>query len=124
MGLDRRADRALYRQLADLLRAQIEGGDLAPGHELPSETALADQYQVGRDTVRDALWQLRAEGLITTERGRPASVADPAEATITLGPRDTVDVRGGTVTVTRSGGAVERYTAGTVRIVGGGKRRG
>jgi GntR family transcriptional regulator len=117
--LDRNADRALYRQLADLLREQIVNGTLAPGQDLPSETALAYEHDVGRDTVRDALGLLRAEGLIVTERGRPAYVTDPAEvATITLGPGDTIDVRGGQVVVTRSTGATETYAAGAVRIIG------
>jgi GntR family transcriptional regulator len=116
--LDRGADRALYRQLADLLRERIERGELAPGRELPSEAALAYEHDVGRDTVRDALAVLRAEGLITTERGRPAYVTDPAGvATVTIGRGDRVEVRGGTVTVTREDGTVETYPAGTVRIV-------
>jgi GntR family transcriptional regulator len=121
VALDRNADRALYRQLADLIREQIISGALAPGQDLPSEAALAYEHNVGRDTVRDALAVLRAEGLIVTERGRPAYVTDPGDVdTVTLGPGDTIDVRGGTVVVTRSNGVTETYAAGAVRIIGAG----
>jgi GntR family transcriptional regulator len=120
VALDRNADRALYRQLADLLREQIISGALAPSQVLPSETALAYEHDIGRDTVRDALTVLRAEGLIITERGKPAYVTDPADVeTVKLRPGDTIEVRGGTVVVTRSTGKTETYTAGTVRIIGG-----
>lgn len=116
--LDRNADRPLYKQLADELRDQIERGNLAPGQELPAQTALATEYDLGRDAVQDALALLRSEGLIVTERGKPAYVAEPAQTTVTLAQGDQVEVRGGTVIVTRSGGTSETYQSGTVRIVG------
>lgn len=114
--LDRRSGRPLYRQLADELRARIESGALAPGDELPSQVSLAAEYDLGRDTVQDALTILRTEGWIVTERGKPAYVAEVVE-TVTLGHGDEMEVHGGTVTVTRADGAVETYPAGRVRVV-------
>jgi GntR family transcriptional regulator len=68
--IDPSADRAVFRQLADLLREQIDSGELAPGEPLPSELRLAQEYGISRTTVRQAIALLRAEGLITVERPR------------------------------------------------------
>jgi GntR family transcriptional regulator len=56
-----RADRA--RQLADLLRRQILTGGFPTG-TLPHEAALGTEYAASRNTVRQALDMLRAEGLV------------------------------------------------------------
>jgi GntR family transcriptional regulator len=56
-----RADRA--RQLADLLRHQVLGGAFPTG-PLPHESVLAADYRASRNTVREALDLLRAEGLV------------------------------------------------------------
>lgn len=55
-----------YHQIADDLRQRIENGRLAPGQKLPPEARLAYEYGVGKDALRDALAQLRGEGLIRT----------------------------------------------------------
>ncbi|MFI7049012.1 GntR family transcriptional regulator [Streptosporangium sandarakinum] len=55
-----------YQQIADDLRGRIESRELPPGRKLPAEDRLADSYGVGKDTVREALAQLRSEGLIRT----------------------------------------------------------
>ena len=57
----RRADRA--RQVADVLRRQALHGLVADG-VLPSESDLADDFGVSRNTVREALDMLRDEGLV------------------------------------------------------------
>ena len=41
-----------YSQLAAILRAQIESGELAPGQQLPSVVALAGIYEIAVPTVR------------------------------------------------------------------------
>nr|MDT0660006.1 winged helix-turn-helix domain-containing protein [Micromonospora sp. DSM 115978] len=79
--IDPRSDRALYRQLADLLRKQIGSGELAPGAQLPSETTLAQTYGLARPAVRQAVAVLRAEGLVTTARGYGTRVRDRIERT-------------------------------------------
>jgi GntR family transcriptional regulator len=56
-----RADQA--RQLADLLRHQLLAGGFPDG-TLPHETTLAADYRATRNTVREALDLLRAEGLV------------------------------------------------------------
>lgn len=56
-----RADQA--RQLADLLRRQLLTGGF-PAGTLPHESTLATDYRASRNTVRQALDLLRAEGLV------------------------------------------------------------
>lgn len=62
--------RPLYEQVADRLRAAIEGGELKPGDQVPSEAELSEQHDVSRQTVRLALQQLTQSGLVTSGRGR------------------------------------------------------
>ena len=65
---------AVYTQIADDLRAQIAGGGLRPGDDVPTEAELAERWHTSRGPIRNALAALRAEGLIETSRGRPARV--------------------------------------------------
>lgn len=66
--LDRSSSVPAWRQLqADLLR-RLEAGEFIDA--LPGEFELAEQYEVSRHTVREALRQLRSEGTITSGRGR------------------------------------------------------
>lgn len=65
---------AVYTQIADDLRAQITGGALRPGDDVPTEAELAERWHTSRGPIRNALAALRSEGLIETRRGRPARV--------------------------------------------------
>jgi GntR family transcriptional regulator len=76
--IDPTGDRAVYKQIADLLRAAITSGELAPGAQLPSEQELVDEHGVARGTVRQAITLLRNEGLVDVERGRGSFVRDLA----------------------------------------------
>ncbi len=67
----------LYRQLTQRLRTPIESGVLAPGHSLPREADLATRFGVSLITVRQALRDLEAEGLIKKRTAKPAIVAMP-----------------------------------------------
>jgi hypothetical protein len=73
--LDDADPRPLWQQLADLLRGRIERGELAG--RLEAETALAQHYEVSRDTVRRALACLARDGLIRSTRGRGTFVLPP-----------------------------------------------
>jgi GntR family transcriptional regulator len=72
--LDRAGGAPLWSQLQDDLRRRIRRGEFAD--TFPGEHALVDEYAVSRNTVRQALSQLRADGVVTAERGRPPRVAD------------------------------------------------
>jgi DNA-binding FadR family transcriptional regulator len=92
--IDPSADRAVFRQLADLLRNQIESGELGPGDPLPSELRLAQEHGISRTTVRQAIAQLRTEGLVSVERPRGTFVRTPEEVQlVTLGRGERVSAR-------------------------------
>ena len=59
----------LSAQIADALRDEILSGALVVDERLPSETELAQKYDVARGTVREALRQLETKGLLTRRIG-------------------------------------------------------
>ena len=69
-SIDPADPRAVYQRIADDLRTQILGGELAPGSPLPSEAELVRQYGSSRGPVRQAINLLRSEGLIDSHQGR------------------------------------------------------
>jgi GntR family transcriptional regulator len=64
-----------WQQLADLLRARIESGELAPGDKLPSIVSLSQEHDLAPVTVRKAITQLQREGLIESRVGWGTFVA-------------------------------------------------
>src|SRR3954447_2944737 len=82
--IDPSVDRAVFRQLADLLRGRIESGALSPGEPLPSELRLVQEYGISRTTVRQAIAQLRTEGLVTVERPRGTFVRVPEKVNLVV----------------------------------------
>jgi GntR family transcriptional regulator len=58
------------RQIADKLRESIASGAFGPGAKLPSERELARSYGTARNTARQAIAILQAEGLVEAEHGR------------------------------------------------------
>jgi len=68
--IDRADDKPPYRQIAGMLREAISSGQLTTGERLPSEAALIDHFGVARMTVRQAVQELRSEGLVISEHGR------------------------------------------------------
>lgn len=68
--IDRTDDRPPYRQIAAQLRRHISAGTLAPGEKLPSESELIEHFGVARMTVRQAIQELRGEGLVIAEHGK------------------------------------------------------
>lgn len=57
-----------YRQIAEAVKTAILEGTQPPGSKLPTEQQLADSWGASRDTVRQAIAQLRAEGWVETQR--------------------------------------------------------
>ncbi|MFC7479482.1 FadR/GntR family transcriptional regulator [Luedemannella flava] len=64
-----RAGNALEITVARLVQA-IRLGAVAVGEQLPAERVLADQLQVSRVTLRDAIAELRDAGYLESRRGR------------------------------------------------------
>jgi GntR family transcriptional regulator len=67
--ISRASERPAYQQIADALREQMRDGTYPPGAKLPSESELRERWQVSSKTVRAALDQLRAEGLLIGRQG-------------------------------------------------------
>jgi GntR family transcriptional regulator len=68
-----------YQQIADRLRAQINGGALQPGQRLPSEPDLAAEYDASRNTVRLAIALLINQGLVVSRQGLGTFVVEPTK---------------------------------------------
>jgi GntR family transcriptional regulator len=75
--LDRTKPLALYYQIAEILRHQIEGGAWRPGDAIPTEEELQRLFAVSRATVRQAVRRLVGEGLLRLERPRGTFVTRP-----------------------------------------------
>jgi GntR family transcriptional regulator len=76
-GLDRRGPLPLYFQLREAVLREIEDRGLEAGDRLPTEAALQRTYRVSRSTIRQALAEMAAEGLIRTVHGVGTFVAEP-----------------------------------------------
>jgi DNA-binding FadR family transcriptional regulator len=59
----------LSQQAAHALMTEITGGRWELGEQLPGEMALAAELGVGRSTIREAIRQLAAGGVLTTRQG-------------------------------------------------------
>lgn len=68
----------VYRQIAEIIAGRIERGELLPNRPLPSEAQLRQEFGVARDTVRNAVAYLRAQGLVFTVPHRGTYVAERA----------------------------------------------
>ncbi len=73
-----RTNGPLYRQLADILRTPIADGSFPVGASLPKEAEIADRFGISLITVRQALRELAADGLIRKRSAKPAVVAAQA----------------------------------------------
>ena len=67
----------LYAQLMDQIRSDIHRGLYAVGSRIPPEHELEITYGVSRVTVRRALQELTAEGMLERKQGKGTFVAQP-----------------------------------------------
>ena len=74
----RLAPRALYEEVAELLRQRIFQRELEPGSWI-DELKIAEEYGISRTPLREALKVLAAEGLVTMKVRRGAYVTEVNE---------------------------------------------
>ena len=63
MGVNRDSNVPPYRQVAEVLRIQIESGELGPRKRLPAIADLVQEYGIARTTAARAQQVLVEEGL-------------------------------------------------------------
>jgi len=68
----------LYRQIKDLLVESLRRGEWMPGAAIPSETELANRFQVSQGTVRKAIDELASENLLVRRQGKGTFVPPTA----------------------------------------------
>jgi GntR family phosphonate transport system transcriptional regulator len=89
VALHRNGGEAIYSQIAKLLKEEI-ASFLAPGACLPSENELAERFGVNRHTIRRAVEDLIAAGLLERRHGKGTFVLDgPADYVLGSGTRFT-----------------------------------
>ena len=59
----------VYEQVIDQIKEMINEGTLKKGDKLPSERDLAQQLNVGRTSIREAIRALEVIGLIDCKQG-------------------------------------------------------
>ena len=68
--------RSLSETVFDRIQRSIKSGAYAVDERLPTEHALAAEFQVSRPVIRDALQRLRDQGLIYSRRGAGSFVRE------------------------------------------------
>ena len=67
---------AIWKQIAETLEKDISAGGFKPGEKMPTEAILSERFRVNRHTVRRAIGDLTARGLVRVEQGRGTFVAE------------------------------------------------
>ena len=74
----------LYEKVKKKITASLVQGEWRPGEAIPSETELANVYDVSQGTVRKAIDELSAESILIRRQGKGTYVATHNEENIQL----------------------------------------
>ncbi len=74
----------IYEEVAEAIHDMIKSGQFKPGDKLDSVQQLAENFQVGRSTIREALTALRAMGLIEIRQGEGTYVKEFESGQVSL----------------------------------------
>jgi GntR family phosphonate transport system transcriptional regulator len=74
--LERGGGVAVWRQIAHRIERDVRASGLGAGARLPTEAELAARFTVNRHTVRRAIADLAARGLVRVEQGRGTFLQD------------------------------------------------
>jgi len=67
------------RAIRSFIEAAVAGGELRPGDKVPTERELVVRFGAARNTVRNVLAELEAEGRLIRQVGRGTFVAPPRD---------------------------------------------
>jgi DNA-binding transcriptional regulator YhcF (GntR family) len=102
-----RAEKRSPQEIADALRERIRAGELKAGDRLPTQARLAEEFEVERGVVRQALRVLQEDGLLSNvSKGSPPRIAEAAPTVVE--PRPTM--------VALAPRLVEAFSAPQVRV--------
>ena len=80
--------RRAFDEITSQIRELVQRGELSTGDRLPSERALAEQFAVSRNTVREAMRMLEVAGLVELRRGATGGAfiahADPRRVAVNI----------------------------------------
>ncbi len=82
----------LSDQVETALVSMIQSGDYVPGDRLPSERDLMAMFDVGRTSIREALFALQRKGVVKINRGDRPRVIEPEPAQLIADFSDVVAV--------------------------------
>lgn len=74
--IDFRSGLPIYTQIVNQVQAQVAGGILKPGDQLPTVRALAEELRVNFNTVARAYRLLDEARIISTQQGRGTYITD------------------------------------------------
>lgn len=86
-GVQRGDGVALWRQISEILRTQIDNGVWVKGVRVPTELELAAHFKVNRHTVRRAIAALTGDGVLKATQGRGTFVSGGPRLAYTLSER-------------------------------------
>jgi len=78
------ARQSLTARVVEALRRDIASGAWEPGDKLPTEPALIERFGVSRTVVREAIAELRADGLVESRHGVGVFVLERKPAPVPL----------------------------------------
>lgn len=83
LQIDFRSGLPIYTQIVDQVQAQVVGGVLSPGDQLPTVRALAEELRVNFNTVARAYRILDEARIISTQQGRGTYITEIPQPNVT-----------------------------------------
>jgi GntR family transcriptional regulator len=83
LQIDFRSGLPIYIQIVNQVQAQVAGGILKPGDQLPTVRALAEELRVNFNTVARAYRILDEARIISTQQGRGTYITEIPPAHVT-----------------------------------------
>jgi GntR family transcriptional repressor for pyruvate dehydrogenase complex len=73
---------SLVQRAVEAIKAEIEAGHLMAEARLPTELHLAERFHVSRSVIREAISQLKSDGVLVARRGAGSFVSETPGGTV------------------------------------------